>query len=54
MAHILFITAGVAAGFHAYTYGRWLKQQGNLPGALCAFFFGAAAAGLPIAHFWLK
>jgi hypothetical protein len=54
VAHILFIVAGVAAGFHAYTHGRWLKQQGNFPGALCTFFFATAAAGLPIAHFWLK
>lgn len=54
MAHMLFIVAGAAAGFHAYTYGRWLKQQGNMSGALCVFFLGAAAAGLPVAHFWLK
>jgi hypothetical protein len=54
MVHVLFIITGIAAGFHAYTYGRWLKQQGNLPGALCAFFFAAAAVVLPVAHLWLK
>ncbi|BBB90340.1 MAG TPA: hypothetical protein PKA28_12815 [Methylomusa anaerophila] len=47
MIRIIFLVAGIVAGIHVYTYGRWLKQQGNIPGAILAFIFAALAAVLP-------
>ena len=50
MISLLFVIAGLAAGIHVYTYGRWLKNQGNIPGFILAFLLAAAAAGLPVVH----
>jgi len=50
ITRMLFVAAGIAAGIHAYTYGRWLKSQGNIPGAVLAFLFAAAAVFLPVFH----
>ncbi|MDR3592226.1 MAG: hypothetical protein P4N41_21415 [Negativicutes bacterium] len=54
MIHILFIVAGAAAGFHAYTYSRWLKQQSNLPGAIAVLVLAAASIALPVYHVLLQ
>lgn len=54
MSHLIFIAAGIVAGFHAYTFGRWLKQEGNIPGGLLAFFLAAFAAALPVVHMIIK
>jgi len=54
MSHLIFIAVGIAAGFHAYSFGRWLKQEGNIPGSLLAFFLAASAAALPVVHVMIK
>lgn len=54
MRYSLFIVAGIAAGIHGYTYGRWLRQQGNVAGAIFCFAVAAAAVVLPIAYMVLK
>lgn len=54
MLHLVYVVAGAAAGIHAYTYGRWLKQQGNIPGAIFSFSVAAAAATMPVLHLILK
>lgn len=48
----LIIVMALFAGFHAYTYGRWLKQQNNKAGALVVFLLAAAAIGLPAYRIW--
>jgi hypothetical protein len=50
MPHVIFILAGLVSAIHVYSYGRWLKQQGNTPGALVAYLFAAVAVALPIHH----
>lgn len=50
MIHLVFLAAGVLSGINLYTYGRWLQKRGNLPGAILAFVFTAAAAALPVWH----
>ena len=47
MIELLAFLAGLVSGLHVYTYGRWLNQQGNTPGAILAYGLAAAAAGLP-------
>lgn len=47
MTEILLLLAGLVSGLHVYTYGRWLRQQGNSPGAILAYALAAASAGLP-------
>jgi hypothetical protein len=46
--NFMYVIAGIVSGFHAYTYGRWLKNEGNIPGSLLAYFLGVSAAALPI------
>ncbi|EGO64363.1 hypothetical protein [Acetonema longum] len=48
MKYFIFIAAGIVSGFHVYTYGRWLKQQGNTAGAIMTFVLAAAAMILPV------
>lgn len=50
MIHLVFLAAGVLSGIHLFTYGRWLQKRGNLPGAILAYVFTAAAAALPAWH----
>lgn len=47
MTKVLLLLAGLISGLHVYTYGRWLKQQGNTPGAILAYLLAAASTGLP-------
>lgn len=54
MASVLFLVAGIAAGIHVYTYGNWLKQQGNISGAFLAFAFAVLAVILPAFHMATK
>lgn len=51
MISILFIVAGIVSGIHVYTYGSWLKQQGNISGSILAYVLAAMAAILPAVHF---
>lgn len=48
MTNILFIIAGIVSGIHVYSYGRWLKSEGNLAGFILTFLLAAASAILPI------
>jgi hypothetical protein len=52
MADILLIVAGILSSVHVYTYGRWLKQHGNISGAILAFAVAATTAILPIFHYY--
>jgi hypothetical protein len=52
--YYLFIIAGAAAAIHAFTYGRWLRRQGNVAGSIFCFVVAAAAAVLPAAQMMLK
>ncbi|MBP2645063.1 MAG: hypothetical protein H6Q75_503 [Firmicutes bacterium] len=51
---VIFAVAGIVSGFHVYTYGRWLKQQGNIPAAYFSFLLATATAVLPIYHYYTK
>lgn len=48
MIKIVFAIAGLVSSIHVYSYGRWLKQQGNIAGSLLAFLFAVAAVILPV------
>lgn len=45
-----YIIPGLAllAGFHAYTYARWLKQKGNRIGSFGVMVLTAAAVAVPM------
>ena len=43
-----YLFAAILAGVHAYTYGRWLKREGNKLGAFAVFLLTAAAVALPM------
>lgn len=47
MEVILLIVAMLAA-FHAFTYARWLKQEGNKAGAMGVCFFILVGLILPV------
>lgn len=47
----IFPALSLLAGFHAYTYARWLKKQGNRLGALGVL--GLTAAGVSVALYRL-
>lgn len=38
----------LVAGFHAYTYARWLKRQGNRLGWFGVMLLIAAGVGTPL------
>ncbi|MBP2643893.1 MAG: hypothetical protein H6Q67_1780 [Firmicutes bacterium] len=44
-AHIL---VGIFVGIHAFTYGRWLKNNGNRAGGNIVYFIVLIAIALPI------
>ena len=43
---------GLVAGFHAYTYAKWLKQHNNRPGALAVMLLAGAGAALPLYRYF--
>ena len=51
MIYLLFAIFGLAAAVNLFTYGVWLKKQGNAPGYLLALFLAAATIALPVYHF---
>ncbi|MBP2653231.1 MAG: hypothetical protein H6Q73_800 [Firmicutes bacterium] len=51
---LLFTIIGIVSGIHLYTYGRWLKQQGNIAGFILAILVAAAAVILPGFRFIMK
>ena len=48
MIYLLFVIFGLAAALNVYTYGVWLKKQGNAPGFLLTLFLATATFALPI------
>lgn len=44
----LYIVIDVAAGFYAYTYAKWLRQNGNALGALAVIFLVVISLTVPI------
>jgi len=44
----LFLSLALFAAIRAYSYGSWLKQSGNLAGAIGAWFFAALTVALPL------
>jgi hypothetical protein len=44
---LLFTIVGIVSGIHIYTYGRWLKQQGNIAGFILALLVAATVVILP-------
>lgn len=42
------IVAATLAGFHALTFARWLKQQGNTTGAYGVFFISFICVAIPV------
>lgn len=44
----MYLIVAILAGVHAYTYGRWLKGQGNKLGAFAVYLLTAATVALPI------
>lgn len=51
---ILVVIAGITAGIHAYSYGKWLREQKRRAGAALAFALAAGAAILPIYRMLMK
>ena len=49
-----FILPGLAllAGFHSYTYARWLKRRGNNTGWIGVLLLTAAGVGVPLYRFF--
>lgn len=43
---------GIIAGFHAYTYAKWLKQHNNRLGAIGVIVIAGAGAALPLYRFF--
>ncbi len=54
MTDALLCLAGLISALHVYTYGRWLRQRGNWPGAILAYALAAASAGLPAWRLFFK
>jgi hypothetical protein len=48
MPHVLFFVAGILAGIHVFTYGRWLKREGNAAGAWLAYLLAAGAVATSV------
>jgi len=44
----IFLLAGLAAGFHAFTFARWLRQNGNQPGAAAVLLLVLLSLAVPI------
>lgn len=51
---IMLVIAGITAGIHAYSYGKWLREQNRRGGAALAFALAAGAAILPIYRMLIK
>lgn len=43
-----YLIAALVAGVHAYTYGQWLKTQGNRAGAVAVFLLVVLSVALPV------
>lgn len=48
MIYITFLLAGFIASIHIFSYGLWLKREGNLPGFVLTLLTAALATGLPL------
>jgi len=44
----LFVIVATLAGIHAYTFARWLWQEGNTLGAVGVYILIAISLALPI------
>lgn len=44
----IYLAIGIIIGFHALTYAYWLKNNGNLGGALGIFILVMASLSLPL------
>ncbi|TWH51858.1 hypothetical protein [Sporomusa sp. KB1] len=44
----VFMLAAVAAAIHAYSYARWLWQEGNKPGGILVALLIMLSLGVPI------
>jgi len=49
----LLLAFALAAAIRAYSYGNWLKQSGNIAGAIGSYFVAALAVALPIIRIYL-
>lgn len=44
----VYLFVAVLAAVHAFTYGRWLKRQGNKLGAWAVFLLASVCVALPV------
>lgn len=44
----ILVAVAILSAFHAYTFAKWLKQNGNTPGAMGVYFLIAVGMGLSI------
>jgi hypothetical protein len=48
MIYIAFLIVGFCASIHVFSFGLWLKRQGNLSGFLLTLLMALVATGLPL------
>lgn len=46
----LFLIIAIVSSVYAYTFGRWLRQNGNKAGAFGVFLLITISVGLAIYH----
>jgi len=44
----IYLGIGAVIGFHALTYARWLKNNGNIAGAIGIFILTITSLALPV------
>lgn len=44
----IYLIAAVLVSINAFSYGLWIKKNGNLPGAIFVFCLVMVCIGLPI------
>ncbi len=52
MSSIIFLAGGIISGIHVYTYGCWLRKQGQIAGFILTVIVAAAAVALPAWHMY--
>lgn len=53
MADYFVLLVTIAASLYGYSYARWLKQNGNIAGAISIFVLIAATLAIPVAMWYL-
>lgn len=48
MIYIAFLVVGFFASIHVFSFGLWLKKQGNLSGFILSLLLAIMATGLPL------